>query len=85
METVGVAVCDFPDGVLHPVCGGTDYVAPHHLGSVLGHAIDYPAMAVAVGLAFGEIPDTGEVIGVALVICAVIVTFSGDASLAKGK
>lgn len=42
-------------------------------------------MAVAVGLAFGEIPDTGEVIGVALVICAVIVTFSGDASLAKGK
>lgn len=44
-----------------------------------------PAMAVAVGLAFGEIPDTGEVIGVALVICAVIVTFSGDASLAKGK
>lgn len=38
-----------------------------------------PAMAVAVGLAFGEIPDTGEVIGVALVICAVIVTFSGDA------
>ena len=44
-----------------------------------------PAMAVAVGLAFGEIPDTGEVIGVALVICAVIVTFPGDASLAKGK
>lgn len=43
------------------------------------------AVAVAVGLAFGEIPDTGEVIGVALVICAVIVTFSGDASLAKGK
>lgn len=33
------------------------------------------AMVVAVGLAFGEIPDTGEVIGVALVICAVIVTF----------
>ena len=76
METVGVAVCDFPDGVLHPVCGGTDYVAPHHLGSVLGHAV---------GLAFGEIPDTGEVIGVALVICAVIVTFSVDASLVKGK
>nr|WP_236716109.1 EamA family transporter [Bifidobacterium breve] len=43
------------------------------------------AMAVAVGLAFGEIPDTGEVIGVALVICAVIVTFSGDVSLAKSK
>lgn len=43
------------------------------------------AMAVAVGLAFGEIPDTGEVISVALVICAVIVTFSVDASLVKGK
>lgn len=43
------------------------------------------AVAVAVGLAFGEIPDTGEVIGVALVICAVIVTFSVDASLVKGK
>lgn len=44
-----------------------------------------PAMAVAVGLAFGEIPDAGEIIGVALVICAVIITFSGDASPAKGK
>lgn len=44
-----------------------------------------PAMAVAVGLAFGEIPDTGEIIGVALVICAVIITFSGDASPAQGK
>lgn len=43
------------------------------------------AVAVAVGLAFGEIPDTGEVIGVALVICAVIVTFSVDASLAKSE
>ena len=43
------------------------------------------AVAVAVGLAFGEIPDTGEVISVALVICAVIVTFSGDVSLVKGK
>ena len=42
METVDVAVCDFPDGVLHPVCGGTDYVAPHHLGSVLGHAVNQP-------------------------------------------
>lgn len=39
-----------------------------------------PAMAVAVGLAFGEIPSVGEIIGVALVICAVIVTFSGDAA-----
>lgn len=44
-----------------------------------------PAMAVAVGLAFGEIPNTGEIIGVALVICAVIVTFSSDAAPAKGK
>ncbi|WP_421728486.1 EamA family transporter [Bifidobacterium callitrichidarum] len=44
-----------------------------------------PAMAVAVGLAFGEIPSVGEIIGVALVICAVIVTFSGDAAPAKGK
>ena len=39
-----------------------------------------PAMAVAVGLAFGEIPSVGEIVGVALVICAVIVTFSGDAA-----
>ena len=85
METVGVAVCDFPDGVLHPVCGGTDYVARTTSGAFSVMQSINPAMAVAVGLAFGEIPDTGEVIGVALVICAVIVTFSGDASLAKGK
>lgn len=39
-----------------------------------------PAMAVAVGLAFGKIPSVGEIVGVALVICAVIVTFSGDAA-----
>lgn len=44
-----------------------------------------PAMAVAVGLAFGEIPSVGEIIGVALVICAVIVTFSGDAAPADGQ
>ena len=44
-----------------------------------------PAMAVAVGLAFGEIPGVGEIIGVALVICAVIVTFSGDAAPADGQ
>ena len=42
-----------------------------------------PAMAVAVGLAFGEIPNIGEIIGVALVICAVIITFSGDAAPAE--
>ena len=44
-----------------------------------------PAMAVAVGLAFGEIPSVGEIVGVALVICAVIVTFSGDAAPADGQ
>jgi inner membrane transporter RhtA len=44
-----------------------------------------PAMAVAVGMIFGEIPNFGELIGVALVICAVIVTFSGDAAPAAGK
>ncbi|KAB7789355.1 EamA family transporter [Bifidobacterium cebidarum] len=44
-----------------------------------------PAMAVVVGLAIGEIPGVGELIGVALVIFAVIVTFSGDAAPAKGK
>ncbi|NMM97221.1 threonine transporter RhtB [Bifidobacterium sp. DSM 109959] len=37
-----------------------------------------PAMAVAIGLLFGEVPSAGEIVGVALVICAVIVTFSGD-------
>ena len=44
-----------------------------------------PAMAVAVGLAFGEVPSVGEIVGVALVICAVIVTFSGDAAPADGQ
>lgn len=44
-----------------------------------------PAVAVAVGLVFGEIPGIGELVGVALVIFAVIVTFSGDAAPAKGK
>lgn len=44
-----------------------------------------PAVAVAVGLVFGEIPGVGELVGVALVIFAVIVTFSGDAAPAKGK
>jgi inner membrane transporter RhtA len=37
-----------------------------------------PAMAVAVGLAFGEIPNWAEMIGVALVMIAVVITFSGD-------
>lgn len=43
-----------------------------------------PAVAVAVGLVFGEIPNVVELAGVALVICAVIVTFSGDAVPAGG-
>ena len=37
-----------------------------------------PAVATAIGLAFGEIPSAWECIGVALVILAVVVTFSGD-------
>lgn len=37
-----------------------------------------PAVAVGIGLAFGEIPTLWECVGVALVITAVIVTFSGD-------
>jgi inner membrane transporter RhtA len=37
-----------------------------------------PAAAVAVGLAFGEIPSIPELIGIVMVIIAVLVTFSGD-------
>lgn len=37
-----------------------------------------PAVATAIGLAFGEIPTVLECVGVALVIVAVVVTFSGD-------
>lgn len=37
-----------------------------------------PAAAVAVGLAFGEIPNVAELIGIVMVIAAVLVTFSGD-------
>lgn len=37
-----------------------------------------PAVAIVVGLALGEVPGMGEMAGVALVIVAVIVTFSGD-------
>jgi inner membrane transporter RhtA len=37
-----------------------------------------PAVAVVVGLAFGEIPTIWELVGIAMVIVAVIVTFSGD-------
>ncbi|OZG63074.1 threonine transporter RhtB [Bifidobacterium lemurum] len=42
-----------------------------------------PAVAVAVGLAFGEIPSLGELGGVALVILAVVVTFSGDSAASR--
>lgn len=42
-----------------------------------------PAVAVGVGLAFGEIPTVWECVGVALVIAAVIITFSGDQTPAK--
>ncbi|MBT1181500.1 EamA family transporter [Bifidobacterium sp. CP2] len=44
-----------------------------------------PAVAIAVGLALGEIPGVGEMIGVALVILAVVVTFSGDQAPAPGR
>ena len=37
-----------------------------------------PAMATFIALAFGEVPTLGECAGIALVIVAVIVTFSGD-------
>ncbi|KFI49107.1 EamA family transporter [Bifidobacterium biavatii] len=42
-----------------------------------------PAVAVGIGLAFGEIPTVWECVGVALVIVAVIVTFSGDQAPAR--
>lgn len=42
-----------------------------------------PAVATAIGLAFGEIPTVWECVGVALVIVAVVVTFSGDKNPAK--
>lgn len=42
-----------------------------------------PAVAVFIGLLFGEIPTVWDVIGVALVIVAVVITFSGDANPAK--
>ncbi|MBT1173693.1 EamA family transporter [Bifidobacterium sp. MA2] len=44
-----------------------------------------PAVAIGVGLTLGEIPGVGEMIGVALVIVAVIITFSGDAAPAPGR
>lgn len=37
-------------------------------------------MAVAMGLAFGGIPSVGEVADVALVVYAIITTFSDDAA-----
>ena len=38
----------------------------------------YPAIAVVIGMGFGEIPTLTDVAGIALVMCAVVVTFSGD-------
>ena len=38
----------------------------------------YPAIAVVIGMGFGEIPTLSDVAGIALVMCAVVVTFSGD-------
>ncbi|MBW3088107.1 EamA family transporter [Bifidobacterium sp. 82T24] len=38
----------------------------------------YPAVAVAVGLMFGELPGVWELIGVGCVMLAVVVTFSSD-------
>lgn len=42
-----------------------------------------PAVAVFIGLLFGEIPTVWDVIGVGLVIAAVIITFTGDTNPAK--
>lgn len=42
-----------------------------------------PAVAVFIGLLFGEIPTVWDLIGVALVIVAVVITFSGDTNPAK--
>ncbi|KAB7790899.1 EamA family transporter [Bifidobacterium leontopitheci] len=42
-----------------------------------------PAVAVFIGLLFGEFPTVWDCIGVALVILAVIVTFTGDTNPAK--
>ncbi|MBU8982924.1 EamA family transporter [Bifidobacterium bifidum] len=42
-----------------------------------------PAVAVFIGLLFGEIPTVWDIIGVALVIVAVIVTFTGDSNPAR--
>ncbi|PLS27679.1 EamA family transporter [Bifidobacterium parmae] len=44
-----------------------------------------PAVAIAVGLVLGEVPGPGEMVGVALVILAVVVTFSGDKAPAPGR
>lgn len=42
-----------------------------------------PATAMLVGLMFGEVPTMWELAGVALVIAAVVITFSGDAAPAR--
>lgn len=38
----------------------------------------YPAIAALVGIGFGEMPTWIDVLGMALVMCAVFITFSGD-------
>ncbi|WP_421778097.1 EamA family transporter [Gardnerella sp. KA00747] len=38
----------------------------------------YPAIAVVIGMGFGEIPTWTDIVGIVLVMCAVVVTFSGD-------
>lgn len=38
----------------------------------------YPAIAVIIGMGFGEMPTLTDLAGIALVMCAVVVTFSGD-------
>ena len=38
----------------------------------------YPAIAVVIGMGFGEIPTLTDIAGIILVMLAVVVTFSGD-------
>ncbi|RIY19858.1 threonine transporter RhtB, partial [Bifidobacteriaceae bacterium NR026] len=38
----------------------------------------YPAIAAIVGMGFGEMPTLIDVCGMALVMLAVVITFSGD-------
>ena len=38
-EAAGSAVCDFPDGLVHSLCGGADHAATHHIRRIFGNAI----------------------------------------------